>query len=139
MTTSTTPYTRDILRLAADVPGRTGFAELGETSELRSRSCGSRVAVVVELDDAGWVVALRQAVEACAFGQAAAAVMAANAEGVDAAGAAAMVRQIEDWLAGGEGPAMLAPLEPVRALPGRHEAVLLPFRALAAAIGNARR
>lgn len=132
-------YTRDILRLAANVPGRVGFAEIGEATELRSRSCGARVAVAVEIDDEGFVRGVRQAVEACAFGQAAAAIMGANARGWSAAGTKAVVAEVERWLAGSDGPAMLAPLEPVRGLPGRHEAVLLPFRALARAVEEAAR
>jgi NifU-like protein involved in Fe-S cluster formation len=139
LVTITMPYTRDILRLAADVAGRVGFAEIGEATELRSRSCGARVAVAVELDADGHVRAVRQAVEACAFGQAAAAIMGANARGWTATGAQAVVGEVERWLRGEEGPAMLAPLEPVRDLPGRHEAVLLPFRALAKAIEESRR
>lgn len=139
MTTTTTPYTRDILRLASDVPGRIGFAEIGGATELRSRSCGARVAVAVEVDDAGRVRSVRQAVEACAFGQAAAAIMGANARGWSAAGTKSVVAEVERWLRGEAGPAMLAPLEPVRSLPGRHEAVLLPFRALARAVEQAAR
>ncbi|WP_162888132.1 hypothetical protein [Sphingomonas mesophila] len=76
---------------------------------------------------------VRQAVEACAYGQAAAALMGARAVGLDRSGAVEMVRTVEGWLAGGEGAQWLAPLAPALGRTGRHEAILLPFRALAAA------
>lgn len=134
------PYTRDILRLAAAIPGQAGFGEIGDGVELRSRTCGSRVKVGVALDDDGRVTSLRQAVEACAYGQAAAALMGARAVGRDQDGAAADVAAVERWLAGAGGgwPELLL-LNPALDRPGRHEAILLPFRALVAAIEDARK
>ena len=76
---SATPYTRDLLRLAAHVPGRVGFDEV-DGPELRSPTCGARIHVAVTVED-GRIAALSQAIEACAFGQAAAAVMAEGAVG----------------------------------------------------------
>ena len=132
-----TPYTRDILRLAAAVPFREGFVFDGV--EQRSRTCGSRVRMAVTLDGDGRVASLVQAVEACAFGQAAAALVGANAIGRTLAEADAAAAAVEAWLAGGPEPDWpgIAALDPVRAKPGRHGAVHLPFRALAAAIRDA--
>lgn len=132
------PYTRDILRLAAEIPGQAGFGDIADGVELRSRTCGSRVRVAVTLDGEGRVVELRQAVEACAYGQAAAALMGAQAIGLDFGEAKAALAAVADWLVGGEAE-WLAPLEPALSRPGRHDAILLPFRALAAAIDEARR
>ena len=77
------PYTRDILRLAAAIRGQVGFGEIADGVERRSRTCGSRVVLAVSLSDEGRVSGLRQAVEACAYGQAAAALMGARAAGLN--------------------------------------------------------
>ena len=134
-------YTREILRLAASIPYLEPFEELKGATELRSKTCGSRMRMAVELDWADRVVRIRQAVEACAFGQAAAALMGGHAMGRSAEEAATALKEVEAWLAGGEVPATwpgLAALAPARARKGRHGAILLPFRTLLAAIEQAR-
>ena len=132
------PYTRDILRLAAAIPGQVGFGEIADGVERRSRTCGSRVAVAVSLDGDGRVIGLRQAVEACAYGQAAAALMGTRATRVDQAQAEALADDVAQWLRGDRSaPAdwpELAVLEPALERTSRHDAILLPFRALVAAI-----
>ena len=135
------PYTREILRLAASIPYLEPFDQLEGAIEQRSPTCGSRMRVAVELDWAGRVSRLRQAVEACAYGQAAAALMGGHAIGRSAEEAAAALAEIQAWLAGkGDMPAAwpgLDVLEPALARKGRHGAILLPFRALLAAIEEA--
>ena len=133
-------YTRDILRLAASIPGQRTFAELGEVAPLRSATCGSRVAMRVTLDEAGRVQSIEQAVEACAFGQAAAALVGMHGAGKDHRDAVAALAGVERWLSGeaAEPWPGMAVLDPARARRGRHGAILLPFRALVAAIGAAR-
>ncbi len=130
-------YTREILRLAASVPHLVRFDEV-EGVELRSPTCGAKVRATVVLDEGGRVAALTQAVEACAFGQAAAALMGNNAIGKTDSGVRAAIDGVADWL-GGDDDAVrswpgLAVLEPARSRKGRHGAILLPFRALLAAI-----
>ena len=134
-------YTRDILRLAASIPGQKSFAEMGDATVLRSPTCGSRVALRVTLDEAGRVASLHQAVEACAFGQAAAALVGAGAIGMTGAEAAAALAGVEQWLDQdvAEPWPGLNVLDPARARRGRHGAILLPFRALVTAIGEAAR
>ena len=44
------PYTREILRLAASIPYLEPFDELEGATELRSKTCGSRMRVAVELE-----------------------------------------------------------------------------------------
>ena len=112
-------YSRDVLRLAASIPGLRSFAEMGDSAVLRSATCGSRVVMRITLDEAGRVVSLEQAVEACAFGQAAAAL----------AGVERWLDEdvAEPWFGVGV-------LDPARARRGRHGAILLPFRALVGAI-----
>lgn len=131
-------YTRDILRLAAAIPGQVAFRDLGGASELRSPTCGSRLAMRVALDEAGRVVLLTQAVEACAFGQASAALVGAGAPGVDLAAAETALAQVQAWLADDAAPLPNWPgidaLFPARTKRGRHGAILLPFRGLVEAI-----
>ncbi len=94
----------------------------------------------VTLDIAGQVTGIEQAVEACAFGQAAAALVGAGAIGMTGEGAAAALAAVERWLDEdiAEPWSGLAVLDPARTRRGRHGAILLPFRALVAAIEKAR-
>jgi NifU-like protein involved in Fe-S cluster formation len=135
------PYTRDILRLAAAIPYLESFEELEGATERRSPTCGSRMRVAVELDWANRIVRFRQAVEACAYGQAAAALMGGHAMGRSAEEVDAALAELDAWLAGnGELPSAwpgLDVLEPARSRKGRHGAILLPFRTLLAAIEDA--
>ena len=128
-------YTLDILRLAASIPGQCGFDEI-DAAEVRSPTCGSRVAMRVTLDEEGRVTAVEQAVEACAFGQASAALVGKSAVGVNYAEADEALARVDAWLNGdGDEPwPGMAVLDPARSRRGRHGAILLPFRALVAAI-----
>ena len=136
------PYTREILRLAASIPYLEPFEELEGATEIRSKTCGSRMRMAVELDWADRVVRLRQAVEACAYGQATAALMGGHAIGRSAEEVSAALGELEAWLAGkGDLPTAwpgLDVLEPALSRKGRHGAILLPFRTLLAAIEAAR-
>jgi len=135
------PYTREILRLAASIPYLEPFEELESATEVRSKTCGSRMRMAVELDWADRIVRLRQWVEACAYGQAAAALMGGHAMGRNAEEVKAALAELEAWLAGeGEVPASwpgFDVLEPALSRKGRHGAILLPFRTLLAAIEEA--
>lgn len=133
-------YTRDILRLAASIPGQMSFQELGEAALVRSPTCGSRAAMRVSLNEAGRVTEIAQAVESCAFGQAAAALVGIHAVGTSKDEAAAALASVERWLEGeGDEPwPDLLILDPARSRRGRHGAIMLPFRALVAAIEGAK-
>jgi NifU-like protein involved in Fe-S cluster formation len=97
--------------------------------------------IAVELDWANRVVRLRQAVEACAYGQASAALLGAHAMGRSADEVAQTLRELEAWLSGKEAVPTSWPgldvLAPALARKGRHGAILLPFRTLLAAIEQA--
>ena len=91
----------------------------------------------------GRVAALGQQVEACAFGQASAALMGATRSGTSAAelaaalaGARRLARRRRDDPGRLAGPRRASP--GARAHTARHGAILLPFRALLAAIEAAR-
>ena len=135
------PYTRDILRLAATIPYLERFEDLEGATERRSPTCGSRMRVAVELDWADRIVRFRQAVEACAYGQATAALMGGHAMGRSAEEVGAALAELDAWLTGkGEVPGAwpgLDVLEPAVARKGRHGAILLPFRTLLASIEEA--
>ncbi len=127
-------YTRDILRLASAIPNQVDFADLAEDSQLRSPTCGSRVRLAIDHDPEGRIVGIRQAVEACAFGQAAAALVGNAAIGQNLSSLAGIDDAVAAWLEGSLDSAPwpgLSVLEPARAKTGRHGAILLPFRALA--------
>ena len=135
-------YTTEILRLAAslgdprDMPGAHGQAEL------RSPTCGSRISLTVELDDHRRVKCVSQSVQACAFGQASAALMEQGVAGKGHKDAADALLDLSAWLSGtrddpGDWPG-LAVLEPARSRTGRHGAILLPFRTLLAALEDAK-
>lgn len=134
-------YTTAILRLAASIP-HLGRLELPQgCAELRSPTCGSRALVEVRLDDSGRVLELGQEIQACAFGQASASLMGAQAVGRDRREATKALTELAAWLAGGRDDAGSWPgldeLAPARPRTGRHSAILLPFRALLAAIEDA--
>ena len=135
------PYTREILRLAASIPYLERFEDLEGATEGRSKTCGSKMRVAVELDWAGRVRIFRQAVEACAYGQASAALVGGHVIGRSRDEVVAALAELEAWLAGSgdspEGWPGLSVLEPARARKGRHGAILLPFRTLLAAIEEA--
>ena len=137
-------YTRDILRLASAIPHLGLLDHPDGTADLRSATCGSRVVVTVKLDGQGRVVALGQNVTACAFGQASAALMAAHAIGQSEQQLSVALEAIENWLRHRvQAPPLDTPwpgletLEPARPRTGRHGAILLPFRALLAAVEDA--
>lgn len=138
----TPPYTLEILRLAASIPYLESAALIENATERRSPTCGSRIRVAVELDWANRVKRLRQAVEACAYGQAAAALMGGHAIGRNADEVRLAIAELEAWLAGkGDEPKSwpgLDVLAPALTRKGRHGAILLPFRALLAAIEEQR-
>lgn len=134
-------YTTEILRLAASLQGPRELQRIDGGAELRSPTCGSRVNLSVQLDRDRRIEAISQHVHACAFGQASAALVEQHAIGRahDEVGDALVL--VSRWLAGEEEAEAwpgLVTLAPARRKQGRHGAILLPFRALLAAIESAR-
>lgn len=135
-------YTTEILRLAASLGEPRELAGAHGRAELRSPTCGSRVSLTVELDDHRRVKCLSLEVQACAFGQASAALMEQGVTGKSHKDASDALLGLSGWLSGnrddpGDWPG-LAVLEPARSRTGRHGAILLPFRTLLAALEDAR-
>ena len=104
-------------------------------------TCGSHITVQVEMVD-GRVAGVSQRVEACAFGQAAAALMVAGAAGRSESEVRVALGAIERWLKGDDAAVSAWPgldvFDPARSRVGRHGAILLPFAALLGAIEDAR-
>ncbi len=132
-------YTTTILRLAASLAEPRALKREDGRAEVRSPTCGSRIATVVQLED-GRVAALSQQVHACAFGQASAALVERQAIGRSPQEIEQSVGQLGAWLAGDVStpPWDMTALAPARARTGRHGAILLPLRALLAAISASR-
>jgi len=138
---STALYNRDILRLAASIPHHGRLPEAQARVEKRSPTCGSRVAVDVVLDSEGRVAMLGQEVNACALGQAAAALMGAHALGRSGGELDAARVALSAFLAGwrddpGDWPG-LDIFRAARPFTARHPAILLAFEAAAEAAREA--
>ena len=135
-------YTTEILRLAASLQEMRELEREDGRAEVRSPTCGSRITVAVQLDDERRVHTISQQVHACAFGQASAALLQQHAVGRAHDEVADALVTISRWLAqeqeeAGDWPGIDA-LAPARPRKSRHGAILLPFRALLAAIESAR-
>jgi len=132
-------YTVEILRLAASLPGPVELDRVDGSAEARSPTCGSVVRTQVSLGEDRRVRALSQQVHACAFGQASSALVAGHAQARDRAEMERALAAMTAWLeGGGEMPDWpgVAALTPARTRKARHGAILLPFRALLAAMSS---
>jgi NifU-like protein involved in Fe-S cluster formation len=135
-------YTTEILRLAASLSDPHPLDREDGCSEVRSPTCGSRVRMTVQLDDQHRVERLSMRVHACAFGQASAALVERHCRGRTHDDVSEAMLALSRWLSGEKDGAAGWPgieaLAPARARNARHGAILLPFRALLAAIEAAR-
>lgn len=132
-------YTMEILRLAGSLPDPMLLDRVDGMAQLRSPTCGSTVHTEVKLDDRR-VTALSQQVRACAFGQAAGALVAKHAPGRTRVEIAEVLAALSGWLDGSRddpGGWGFEALAPARSRTSRHGAILLPLRALLAAIEDA--
>jgi NifU-like protein involved in Fe-S cluster formation len=131
-------YTTEVLRLAASLREPRPLEREDGSAELRSPTCGSRVKISVQLDRDRRIEAVSQQVHACAFGQASAALLERHAIGRAHGDVSDALVLLSHWLAQEqEEPAGwpgLLTLAPARERRGRHGAILLPFRALLAAL-----
>jgi NifU-like protein involved in Fe-S cluster formation len=130
-------YNRDILRLAASLIAGDRLDRPDGQAEARSPICGSRIQAELALDGDGSITGLALRANACALGQASAAIVRANAVGSDIATIAEIRQAVEAALKqGGDMPAIwpeLVLLTPAKAYPSRHPAILLPYDAVLAA------
>lgn len=132
-------YTMEILRLAGSLPDPARLERVDGTAQLRSPTCGSTVRTEVQLER-GLVKAVSQQVRACAFGQASAALVAKHARGRSAGEVAEALAALSGWLDGSRdesGSWGFNALAPAKSRTSRHGAIVLPLRAMLAAIEDA--
>ena len=133
-------YNTDVLRLAAHISRIDPLPGADAEAALRSPLCGSTIAVQI-CAAGGRITDYAQEVKACALGQAAASVMAAEVIGKDAAKIAAVRAVVEAMLKSDGAPpdgdwAALAALQPAKDAKARHGAILLPFDAVLKALAE---
>lgn len=136
-------YSARILKLAANMPRAGRLAAPEGSAEKVAKLCGSRIVVDVTLDEAGRIADFAQDVQACALGQAAAAVLGENVIGAGVDEIEAARDAFRAMLKTGGGPPEgrfkdLAVLQPVKDYPARHASSLLAFEAAVAAVQQAR-
>jgi nitrogen fixation protein NifU and related proteins len=131
-------YNARMLRLAAEAAGAGRLPEPDGSAEIVNPVCGDRIRVDVRI--AGQrIAALGYEVHACVLTQASASLLGRHAIERTAAETRELAIQVEAMLRtegaapGGDWEGYAA-LEPVRAHPSRHECVMLPLRALLAAL-----
>jgi NifU-like protein involved in Fe-S cluster formation len=131
-------YSAALLRLAAEATGAGRLPEHAASADILNPTCGDRITVDVGLAE-GRIAALGYEVHACVLTQASASLLGRHTVGCTAAEIRAVAEQIEAMLRdGSELPAGswadYAVFAPVRAHKSRHECVMLPLRALLAAL-----
>ena len=134
-------YTPELLGLAVELAQCPPLETVTSRGEARSPACGSTSALDLAAGADGRIERLGMRVRACAVGQAAAAIFAREAVGRDAAELSLVLSQFEAWLAGrGARPDWpgLEAIAPAREYPGRHGAMLLPWKAALTALSSAR-
>lgn len=131
-------YTTELLRLAASLGDPHPLGREDGSSNVRSATCGSSIRMAVQLDGERRVEALSMTVHACAFGQASAALVEQHGCGRTREEIADAMLALSQWLSGESEDITCWPgieaLKAARTRTGRHAAILLPFRALLAAI-----
>lgn len=134
-------YHPRIFELASEIPHIGRLAQPQGTGYRHSRICGSTAHVDVVMGE-GVIVAFAIEIEACALGQASAAVLARGAIGATPAELEAALEALRAMLKEGAAPPQgrfweLRHLEGVREYPARHLSVMLPWQAAIEACANA--
>lgn len=141
MSDSSGLYQDAIKRFAQAAHGHGQLAQPSSEAKLDNPLCGDRVRMQVALAE-GRIEAVAHETKGCLLCRAAASAIGAHAPGMDAAAIEAVTTALEDMLKTGAPPpagwAELAMFEPARAYASRHRCVLLPFRALLAALAAGR-
>ncbi len=136
---SATLYTPQILELATSLAGHGWDDSLPLKASARSRSCGSTLELGLATGADGRIERTGLRSQACAIGQAAAAIFARAASGRSADEIRSAHAAMRDWLAGeGQLPDWpgLDAIAPARDYPGRHGAILLAWQAAEEALSS---
>jgi len=125
-------YRREILRLAANAAGAGRLAQADGSATLANPACGDKVTVDIKLE-AGRITALAHHTHACVLAQASAAILGADAVGLNRGEMERLTGAVRGLLSGGKTPP--APFDAYVAFDGlvdhkaRHKCVLLPLEA----------
>ncbi|HVZ27790.1 MAG TPA: iron-sulfur cluster assembly scaffold protein [Rhizomicrobium sp.] len=125
-------YRKEILRLAANAAGAGRLAKASGSATLANPACGDRVTVDVSVAG-GRITALAHHTHACVLTQASAAILGADAVGLNRSEIERLTGAVRSLLAGGNKPP--APFDAYAAFDGladhkaRHKCVLLPLEA----------
>ncbi|MDJ0977723.1 MAG: iron-sulfur cluster assembly scaffold protein [Erythrobacter sp.] len=133
-------YTPEMLALSTELVNYPLTKDFACHAEARSKVCGSRIALGLDLTDAGAVSDLGMKVSACAIGQSSAAILASAAKGASPGDIHATLDAIDRWLEGeGDIPAWprFGAIERALDHPGRHGALRLPWEAAVKALSSA--
>lgn len=133
-------YSPEVLALATSLAALPLADDLPLRGAARSPACGSTLELGLALDADDRITRVGVKAHACAIGQASAAIFVAACAGRDRAGIAASLVALEDWLSGGaalpDWPGLDA-IAAAQAFPGRHGAMLLPWKAALDALPTA--
>lgn len=132
-------YSPEVLALATGLAAIPLDDAMPYRGHARSAACGSALELGLALDPAERIARVGVKAHACAIGQAAAAVFAQGAQGCRGADVASALAGLEAWLSGAasvpEWPNLQA-IAAARDYPGRHGAMLLPWRAALDALSS---
>lgn len=123
-------YSQKILALATQIPHLGALADADLNAKKRSPICGSEIEVFLKMND-DHIQNYSQIVNACALGQASAAIFGANVIGRNEEDLLKLRDELKAFLAGA-GPAPIRPfeeyavLEPAQNHRHRHASILLP-------------
>jgi NifU-like protein involved in Fe-S cluster formation len=132
-------YTREVLALATSLSQWPLDPGMPLSGAARSPTCGSAIALSLATDQAGAIAKIGLKAQACAIGQASAAIFAAAAAGRNADHLSAALGAIRSWLKdGGELPDWpgLAMIAAARDYPARHGAITLAWQAALEALSS---
>ena len=125
-------YRKEVLRLAADAAGAGRLADPTSSATAHNPACGDRVVVDLVIEG-GRIAAIAHHTQACVLTQASAAILGADAVGLDRAEIATLAQSVRVMLKGGAPP--MAPFniysifDGVGGHMGRHRCILLPLEA----------
>jgi NifU-like protein involved in Fe-S cluster formation len=125
-------YRKDLLRLAADAAGAGRLAHPDVSATAHNPACGDRITIDLQLED-GHIKALAHHTQACVLTQASAAILGAQATGLDRTGLQTLAQSVIAMLQGGQTPAppfqSFGVFDGVAGHKGRHICVMLPLKA----------
>jgi NifU-like protein involved in Fe-S cluster formation len=134
-------YTTAILRLAASLVHNDHLENPSASADVRAPLCGSRISIDIAVDDDGVLQEIAVRANACALGQASAAIVSKYAIGQNAEAIRLVRQEMSSFLSGTEGICFEWPelheFSTVLEYPARHGAILLPFDAVLAALEKA--